>query len=227
MTSSTDRETGSWREAFTRACRAGEGPHCPDVERFWAAATGEAGRRETRAMLDHAARCEACAEAWALALSMARDAGVQAPALSARAPGPVWRAWYVWAPSLAAAALLALGLWIDYRHLLDRRGPSPAWRGPTPAADIRSLVPEDRPLPRDAFVLRWSTGAAGTRYRVRVLSPDLALVSQADGLEAAAYQVPASSLARLPSGTRLLWQVEALERDGKRLTSQTFFVRLE
>jgi hypothetical protein len=64
-----------WRDAFTRAGHAGSGPHCPAVERFWAVATGETSRRETRTLLDHAARCEACAEAWALATSMAREAG--------------------------------------------------------------------------------------------------------------------------------------------------------
>jgi hypothetical protein len=128
---------------------------------------------------------------------------------------------------LAAAALLALGLWIDYRHLLDGRGGSPAWRGPAPAADIRSLVAEDRPLPRNALVLRWSGGEAGARYNVRVLSEDLALVARADGLETPEYRVAPAALSRLPGGTRVLWQVEAVGKDGRRRTSPTFFARVE
>jgi hypothetical protein len=190
-------------------------------------ATGEGTTREVRELLDHAARCEACTEAWALALSMAREAGLASRAFAAVAPGPVWRSWYVWAPTLAAAALLALGLWIDYRHLLGDRGAGPAWRGPTPAADIRSLVPEDRPLPRDALLLRWSGGEPGTQYNVRVLSDDLVLVARADGLDAPEYRVAPAALSRLPAGSRLLWQVEAVGRDGRRRTSPTFFARVE
>lgn len=178
-------------------------------------------------MLDHAAHCEACAEAWVLALSMAREAGIPVPAFPAGAQAPVWRSWFVWAPTLAAAALLALGLWVDYRHLLTGRGAAPAWRGPAPAADIRSLVPEDRSLPRDEVVLRWSGGEPGTRYNVRVLSEDLVLVARADGLDAPEYRVAPAALSRLPAGSRLLWQVEAVGKNGRRRTSLTFFARVE
>jgi len=223
-----DRDSRRWRDAFTRAHRThAAGPDCPAVERFWTVATGEASTWEVRELLDHAAGCEACAEAWALALSMAREAGLASRPFAIVAPGPVWRSWYVWAPTLAAAALLALGLWIDYRHILGDRGAAPAWRGPTPAADIRSFVPEDRPLAREGFVLRWSGGGAGARFNVRVLSADLALVARADGLDAPEYRVAPAALARLPAGSRLLWQVEAVGTDGKRRTSPTFFARVE
>ena len=227
MSPASHPQAARWREAFTRSRQSGAGPQCPSVDRFWAAATGEASRRETRVLLDHASRCEACAEAWALALSMAREAGLGIPPLAEDTPPPVWRSWFVWAPTLAAAALLALGLWIDYRHLLDGRGGTPAWRGPAPAADIRSLVPEDRPQPRSALVLRWSGGEQGARYSIRLLSEDLTLVARADGLETPEYQVAPAQLARLPAGARVLWQVEAVGRDGKRRTSPTFFARVE
>jgi hypothetical protein len=223
----SDRHAAAWREAFTRVKGTAEtGPQCPPAERVWATATGEASPAETRGLLDHASRCEACTEAWALALSMAREAGLAVSPLSAEAPAPVWRSWFVWAPTLAAAALIALGLWIDYRHVPGDRA-APRWRGPTPAADIRSLVPEDRPLARDAAVLRWTAGGPGTRYNVRVLSGDLALVARADGLDTPEYRVAPTALSRVPAGARLLWQVESVDKDGKRRTSPTFFVRVE
>lgn len=40
---------------------------CPRPDRIWAAARGEAGRAETRRLVDHTISCAACAEDWRLA----------------------------------------------------------------------------------------------------------------------------------------------------------------
>ena len=88
---------------------------------------------------------------------------------------------------------------------------------------------EDVTLPRDAFVLRWAleTPADGTLYDVRVTTEDLRVLAQASGLATPSYQVTATALAGVPSGARVFWQVDASLASGERLSSETFFVRVE
>lgn len=200
------------------ADEAAPGAACPDPERLWSAAGGERPPAEARLLVLHTSECPPCAEAWRLAREIRADAGVRRPHVARSR-------WWVGTLSLAAglAAVVLAGVVV----LREGRGPAaPRYRDQDRIA-LRAEVDEDRPLPRTAFVLRWSSIGEGARYDLRVATAGLAVVYSARGLTATAHQVPADALAGLPSGARLLWQVEVAAPDGTRTTSPTFMVRIQ
>jgi hypothetical protein len=209
------------RAAFAASAEdAAPGASCPEPELLLSARRFELPPEAVRSLVAHTAACGACAEAWRLA-------GEVIPLLPQPAvvPGPSrsrpW--WGGWASALAAAAVLVVALGA---LLGERRGPAPGYRrGAAPV--LRSLVPEDRPLPRQACVLRWSPGPAGSRYSVDVARDDLTPIAAARGLDATEYRVPPESLSGLPKGATLLWRVEAALAGGGRLESVTFLAKLE
>ena len=93
--------------------------------------------------------------------------------------------------------------------------------------EIRALIPEDRPLPRDDFVLRWSPGPEGSIYAVTLTTESFQPVDAGEGLSDPERPVQEDRLVGLDSGARLLWRVEALLPDGRKVQSDTFFVLLE
>jgi hypothetical protein len=188
---------------------------CPAPERIWEAVRGELPAGEAEAIVDHTSSCGACAEAWRIAVEIARNAPVAAPRAWIRRP----RAWL----GVGVAAMLALSIGGAYLWRDRNRGAAPAFRQ-ADGAVIRSLVAETTPLPRDGLVLRWSPGPDGTRYRVRVSREDLSLVAVAQNLERTEYQVPTAALQSIAPNTRLLWQVDASLPGGVRTTSPTFMV---
>ena len=160
--------------------------------------------------------CGACAEAWRLA----REVGGTLPlpeALDPALPRPRWGGFGTLLAAAAAAVVLATTL---------ARPPLSPYRE-VGAVVVRSRIPEGRPLSRSQCVLRWSPGPAGSHYDLRVATEDLTILAVVRGLEATEYRIPASALAPLPAGAKLLWQVEALSPDGTRLSSMTFVTRIE
>jgi hypothetical protein len=204
------------RQAFAALAEdAVPGSECPDPARILAVQSGSAPGPEARAVVNHLAGCPSCAEAWRLAREL--PAPVEAPAHVG------WRWWGGWmrAGVAAAAVLVTLaGLWTG----LPTSGPVYRERR---AGEIRSLIAEDRPLPRAAFVLRWAGGPPGARYDVEVATEDLVLLHRARGLETSALRVPEAALAGLPSGARVLWRVEAHAPDGARIAGVTFVARVK
>jgi hypothetical protein len=217
MTSHDDLER--LRAAFAASAEdAAPGESCPDPERLLSARRFELPAEAIRSLVAHTAACGACAEAWRLA----GEVDVLLPRPAAATPPSRSRTWWGgWTSALAAAAVLviALGALVG-----ERRGP--AYREGAGLV-LRSLVPEGRPLPRQACVLRWSPGPPGSRYAVDVAREDLAPIAAARGLERAEYRVPPESLAGLPRGATLLWRVEAVLSGGGRLGSVTFLATLE
>jgi hypothetical protein len=108
-----------------------------------------------------------------------------------------------------------------------RRGQPPVVMRAGEEIAIRSLVPESAPLPREACVLKWSEPAGGARYTVRVGTEDLSPVARAENLDRAEYTVPAKDLERIPPASVLVWRVEAVLPDGRRIASPGFRNRLE
>ena len=91
---------------------------------------------------------------------------------------------------------------------------------------IRSLVTEGAALPADGFTLRWTEGPEGSYHAIRVTDRRLNLLAGARSLDEAAYTVPAEALTGLEAGTVILWQVETVLPDGRRVASETFTVKL-
>jgi hypothetical protein len=219
-----DEETEALRRAFTAP--GGIPPHpesCPAPETLWAAVHGELPPGALRDVVDHIASCPACAEDWRLAVEAEREA---TPAdhgdLSDRALAPVLRSrrWGGLTPYLSAAAAIVL---VVIGLQLGRHPDQPLLRGQKP---VVSLLKEGQALPRNHCLLVWS-GPEKATYDVEVhtlIGQQLAL---AHGLTATQYLVPESSLAAIPPGTRLEWQVTATVpgEAARRSKASTFILR--
>jgi hypothetical protein len=212
-----DEDVAGLRAAFAQDGEAVG--NCPPPERIWQAAWGDLAAGPRRQVIDHLAACPACARDWRLA----RALGLEAADPVERAAGRHRSSARVWGLTAAAASLVvAAGL-----LLVLGRGPDggPAFRGDGPA--IASLLPEDRPLPREGLVLRWTPGPPAARDSLLLSTEELRLLAAPRDLPSAEYAVPAAVLADLPPATTLLWRVERQLADGRRDTSPTFRLRLE
>lgn len=78
-------------------------------------------------------------------------------------------------------------------------------------------------LPQQDFVLRWSSGPAGSRYDVSVMTSDLKVVAEGRDLKVTEYQVPPERLG-MAAGTELLWRVVARTPQGATISSSLFAV---
>ena len=119
------------------------------------------------------------------------------------------------------AGLVVAAAW----QLQPWRSDPPEYRSADPRS-ITSLLPAGDRLSREQPVLRW-TALDGARYRVRVLTPELDLLDEAEDLAAPEYRLPPDVLRRIPAGGRMLWQVEARVPGIAAVVSPTFTVQLE
>jgi hypothetical protein len=211
--------------AALRAASEGSRPRddCPPPERLWGTLQKELPAEARREVIEHLALCPACSEAWRMAIEMLP--GPVPEASPARPWLPDWLGARPFVPLAAAAALVvAVGAGLLLDRAPDVRD-EPGYReGRSP--QILSRVTEDEPLPRDDFRLRWSPGPQGTRYDVRVTTESLEPVASVTGRTEPEWLVPESALAPLPSGARLLWQVEMRLPGGERRDSETFAASL-
>lgn len=205
---------------------------CPSPDQLWAAAALELTPAERRAVIDHTARCAACAEDFRAIAQMVREAPAddvaddEKEAKGVLVQGPwISRPTTRWMMGSLAATLLVAILLATWFDLLPARNEPGVYRG-GPSEQIRSLLGPETVLERGNAVLRWQ-GPAGARYRVTLTSADLHLLLEATGLEQTSYQIPAEVLAPYPTGTRLSWRVEATLEDAGQLASATFHFRLE
>jgi hypothetical protein len=226
------QELARLRAAFTAPAADSPAPEdCPSPETIWSAVRGELPPQALREVLDHTARCAACAEDWRLAMEVNRQAEEQELATPGQLPANVvvgrfgglrtWRSAAA-AVALAASLLVAVGI---YREAVVP-GQTAAYRAPQEAT-VRSLLAAGQALPREAAVLRWTPVAGATSYDVSVSTEDLRQVASAHGQTATVYQLPQQALAGLPPGTKLLWLVDAVFPDGHHVTSPTFTTPLQ
>jgi len=208
---------------------------CPRAEQLQDYAEGRLEGSERGRIGAHLARCPSCetalrfldeertigeADAEEPPLEVVRRSDQLIDVLRREARPRVW-AWGLGLASAAAALTVAL--------LLPRGGEAPGppvLRGGEQPV-LTSLVPEDRPLPREAFLLRWVGGPEGSRYDLTVLDERLEIVLVAEGLDRAECRVPPETLRAVPAGARLHWQVEAVLPDGSRRTSLSFVAKVE
>lgn len=188
----------------------------PEADRIWMAVHRELPQREIDVVILHTATCAACAEAWRIAHDVARTTQPVAAA---------WRSPWVWAPTMAAAALLVFGIVTDRAPRFADSSPSEYRQGADET--VKPLVEDGASLSRDRLVLRWTPGPDGSRYNLRVMTEDLQPITTWWSLEKPEYHVPTSALAKLPAGTRLLWQVDTVIPGEPRRTSPTFIVRVQ
>jgi hypothetical protein len=197
------------REAF--ASLADEDPDGPvDAGRIFDALHGEMSAGERQAMVEELLVNPAAAQAWRLARELPADVAPERSTTSAS-----WK-WL----SIAASVVLALGL--GWQFVGPRDAAEPPYRS-TETRTIRSALPPDAVLPRAEPVLRW-TGVAGARYRVRVLTPELAVLEESAESPANDYTLSEDTLRRIPPGSRILWQVEGRVPGEAVIVSPTFTI---
>jgi hypothetical protein len=211
----SERPSEALRHAF-----ATPDPHepadrdCPDPGSIWDAVHARSTPPERRRIVEHLATCQACAADWRAAMVAIRAS----PAQFRRRWRPL---------PLAAAAVVLLGVALG----VVLRSGAPETREPIfralEAVSLGSPLADGASLPREAFVLRWDAVEEGTRYAVRVTDRRLEPLFEAGALTGASVEVPADALAGLEPDAVVLWQVEAVLPDGRRLVSETFTARLE
>ncbi|ADO75502.1 hypothetical protein [Stigmatella aurantiaca] len=202
-----------------------------DAERVWRAVTQDLPAEERRAVIERVAADPAWAQAWRLARTMSQAAAkADAPAkvlslTDRKARGKrSWGGRPAWV-AMAAMWVVLVGVVVVLRQQQQGEDPDRIRGGEAEA--ITAVVPDAAALPRDRFVLRWRGVAQATQWSVQVSSEDLKVFHRVERLEQREYTVPASVLAELPSGARVLWQVEARLPDGGVRRSSTFVNRLQ
>jgi hypothetical protein len=208
-------DTARLREAFASLAGGKTDGGSADAGRIFDAVHGEMSVEERRAIVDELVVDADAAEAWRLARELAPEP------VPARVE-PRQDAWK-WLP-IAAAMVLAVGLgW----RLFSPGGPTPApgYRGGEQRA-IASALPQDVPLSRGRPTLRW-TALENARYRVRVLTPELAVLVESGELTSPEYTLSDEVLRQVAPRALVLWQVEARMPENAVIVSPTFSVRLE
>jgi hypothetical protein len=220
-------------KAAWRALADGAGPAepCPPAERVFDAATGASSSEETAAIVDHVGRCPTCAEAWRLATELAEEeqgaaivpfpAPPPRPELPAEPANDTWRRYL---PAVALGLAAAAGLLVVVSGV-DSQDDWPVYRedaGPTLATPAPELH-----APRADLVLTWSGAPEGSSYDLVVTDASLGELAAAKGLREARFVLPAERFAGVPSGGAMLWRVEALAPDGKRIASPTWRITVD
>jgi hypothetical protein len=204
--------------AFEENREPGQG--CASPEEIWRAVAGLEDAERSVALVKHTIRCGDCAQLWRLA----RQA--QADSQPGSAPPPTtevtplrrlrsWRGGVVAGAGLALAASLLVFL---------RQPPAEDTERGSPRRAIASRTASE--LPREEFVLRWAPQGEGARYRIQVTLLDLTELDSATELLTPEHLVPASVLVGIPSGSDVLWRVEARLPDGRTVTSSPFRTRV-
>ncbi|MEM6990196.1 MAG: hypothetical protein AAF721_06860 [Myxococcota bacterium] len=161
--------------------------------------------------------------AFAVRVAAAMDEARREASAEVHGARPSSRPAWPWAVGLAVAAALLLFVFTRPPSLpeLDdstiRSGPVRAIEPTKPAAV----------LSRDAFVLEWSGGPPDATYDVFVTTAELQPVFQARELTERTLQVPATKLEAYPAGSKLLWRVVAVTREGRRVHSTAFEVEVK
>ncbi len=190
---------------------------CGSAEEIWGAGRGELPAEHAARLLDHSLSCPACAEAWRLAAELETgDAPVETVTRTGRR----------WGLAAAAAAVLAVILWLS-PWSPSGSGDAAEFRTDESVPSIRSLIPEDRPLARDACVLRWRSDLEGAVYTVEVATEDATVLARQAALHEPSFTVPREALEPLPAGAKIVWRVEAVLLDGTRVDSPAFIHAIE
>lgn len=223
-------EAAALRRAFAQdPARPTEDP--VDADALWEAVQGEAGPSTVAALADRMSREPALAEDWRIAAGFAAAADEDAPhgeepvlhptevAAAEPANHGDYLRWGALVAVVAAAVLLVLA-W-------PQGGPSPyeaddsRMRGGVGSIEA---IRGDGVVSRDDAVLEWSEVPGAVRYELHVSTPELEPRVERRDLSATSSTLPADLLSELPGGATLLWRIEAVTADERRVVSETFAV---
>lgn len=191
---------------------------CPDARRIWDAANGRLDSKQTRRMVDHFVLCPSCAADWRIAMPFESKPDTASGVSRSRRRGVYWTG------LAAAAAVLAVAV-VGLYQLLAPPPTAPVYRATDSV--IRSAVAEQLPLSREQAILRWTRADEDALYSVEVGKTDLTPIATARDLTEPEFRIPPEALAELETGEAIVWQVEALLPDGRRVVSEAFVNRVE
>lgn len=208
------------RNAWLESIHVSAGDACLAADWVWDAVTGQQRPADLEAGLAHVTQCASCAEAWRVAHELAVGTG---QVRAGRRTADAWGAWRVWLPAAAAVVVLLAGTGSD-RGWFDRpstgAGDANVIRGASAA--LSTAMPDPQACDRSDCRLSWTDAGTGARYSVRVTTSELAPVAFVNDLQERTFTVPATALGALAKDAEVLWQVEALLPDGRRVSSATF-----
>jgi hypothetical protein len=220
----TDAELESLRAAWAALPPSERPSGCSSTDDIWEAVAGHRTEEVVRGLLAHSVACADCSALWRLAHELAAAAGIPEAAAaegSPRRPSPWPGRWVAGAAALAAAAVLAVAL---LPRLAGRHEP-PVVRGAE--AEMLRAAAGSRTLGRAHPVLRWTGAPEGSRYAVTVSTSDLTVLYRRSGLTVPELELPPGALSGVPPGGEVVWRVEAMLPDGRRMTSGAFLTRVE
>ncbi len=195
--------------------RGGTADGAVDPGTLWDAVEGRLPPEDLARLAERAVAEPGLRREWRMALLLSRER---------RIPSRTRRRNLAWILSLAAAAVVVLGLALPL--VLHRSGPpGRGYRGLS-GSSIERAAGDVTPMPRGDFLLRWRCGIEGARFDVVVSDAGLHVLASAAGLEEPFYRVPAEVLKGLPAGSAVLWQVRAVLPDGSSVVSPTFVEHL-
>lgn len=239
MTSRINPDEG---EALRRAFAQDPSPSAEDpvdTDTLWEAVRGEAEPPVVAALADRMARDPALAEDWRVARAFAIEADPgqgerRAPDGAERAEGAAippsmvaagepanrgdYRRWGVVVALVAAAVLLVLA-WPRGGVAPYDDPDDPRMRGGGRGIEV---IRGEGLLSRDEAVLQWSEVSGAIRYELYVSRADLSPLFEERALESTSMVLSAERLRELPAGAELLWRVEAVMADDRRVISETF-----
>ncbi|MCH9651387.1 MAG: hypothetical protein K0U98_24385 [Deltaproteobacteria bacterium] len=225
----TDRDLrAAWRSL---AEEAGSGERSTVDEKIWQASSGHSSKEIRQGLVDRLVTDVAAAESWRLATELQRE--LQAAEAEEASRERCWPRLLSRQGGLAAAALvisaIGVGLMTTVLHRDRSDPPEQVFRqvGDLEIQEIHNAASEHKSLPRDRAVLRWSSSSPeGARYTLKVFRSNLDPILVLRDLKKPEALLPESELNSVAEGERLLWQVEALLPNGRKVTSVTFFASL-
>ena len=217
----------------------------PTPETIWAAVHGELAPEDAAGIIDRLHRDPQLALEWRLALALDESEPAAAEAEAARLEQEpeggaandrrYWLGGVLGVVAAAAVVLIVLaddGSSVgegqsDSKGTIESSESGPVLRAGASEAPISTPLADGAALPREAFVLRWSAVPEASGYEVRLTTEALDPVHRSSELDEPMLEVPAAALTNYPAGTNMLWRVEALLPDGRRVASTLWRVQLE
>jgi len=228
-----DPEADRWRDGLAvLAETAVPQEDCPEPDRIWAAVAGELPPDELREMVSHTAACVVCAEAWRLAVELEREAteDLEDEGSDERSQRTVF--WRNWAQVAAMVVVLAGAAFLTHEGgPFSGNAPPPEVVRSGAGTRVVALTSPSELQPRDDLVLAWEWQPPAPELISHVeitweTAERSEPIFEARDLLVPRLRIPPESLARVPSGATLLWEVTAT-RDGKVVAQKSFPLRLE
>jgi len=220
MSDSPTHETlkRAWRSGTNRA---DGGRHCPDDAEIYEAATGSADTDTRRRIVEHTARCGACAQSWRLAaeLERARPDVVRAEERFRRPRDRFLNG--VLAAAAAVVAVVGISLMLPR---MDPGTPPPSAGSVLRGDDLQQFAvtgPSELRLGNgQPIVFTWEPVPEVRDYRVRLLDDELASLYSAR-VDTERLELPAGALSDVEDGETIFWFVQAELNDGSQRRSAT------